>query len=166
MTLVELNACDLTGFIEAVGWVFERSPWVAERAWKHGPFASLNQLHSVMVAEVAAATPDEQLALLAAHPDLGTRAKMTAWSTREQSGAGLNQLTLSELEHLQQLNAAYRQKFGFPFLYAVKGSTKHDVLAALQQRILAAPEAERAEALRQVGRIARFRLKEAFLSNW
>jgi 2-oxo-4-hydroxy-4-carboxy-5-ureidoimidazoline decarboxylase len=107
MTLVELNACDVGRFVDAIGGVFERSPWVAERAWKHRPFASVNQLHSVMAAEVAAAAPNEQLALLAAHPDLGTRAKMTESSTREQSSAGLDRLTPSEFARLVQLNATY-----------------------------------------------------------
>jgi OHCU decarboxylase len=161
MTLVELNACDAPRFVAALGWVFEGSPWVAERAWKHRPFASVTQLHSVMVAEVATAAPTEQFALLAVHPDLGTRAKMTESSAKEQSGAGLDHLTAAELERLQRLNAAYRQKFGFPFLFAVKGSTKHDVLAALQRRLEAARDDELAEALRQVARIARFRLEEA-----
>ena len=161
MTLIELNACDAHRFVDALGWVFEGSPWVAERAWKHGPFASVTHLHSVMVAEVATAAPNEQLALLAAHPDLGTRAKMTESSTKEQSGAGLDQLTPAELERLQRLNAAYRQRFRFPFLFAVKGSTKHDVLAALERRLAAARDDELEEALRQDARIARFRLDEA-----
>jgi len=164
MTLRELNACDARRFVEAIGWVFEGSPWVADRAWKDRPFASLTQLHSAMTAVVAGASPAEQLALLEAHPDLGTRAKvMTESSTREQSGAGLDRLTTDEFDRLQHLNAAYRQKFGFPFLYAVKGKTKHDVIAALELRILSAPDKELEEAIRQVARIARFRLEEAIL---
>ena len=165
ITLAALNACDAHGFVDAVGWVFEGSPWVAERAWKQRPFASVTQLHGAMVAEVATAAPNEQLALLAAHPDLGTRAKMTESSTKEQSGAGLDQLTPAEFEQLQRLNTAYRQKFGFPFLFAVKGSTKHDVLAALERRLPATRDDELQEALRQVARIARFRLDEAIAGH-
>ena len=85
---------------------------------------------------------------------------MTDASTSEQSGAGLDSLTVEEFERLQQLNRAYREKFGFPFLFAVKGSTKHDVLAALAARLPATPDEEFAEALRQVFRIAWFRLQD------
>ena len=106
------------------------------------------------------ATRDERLALLRAHPDLGTRARMSDASVGEQHGAGLDRLTPEEFDRLQRLNLAYREKFGFPFLFAVKGSTKHDVLAALERRLSAQPEDEFEEALRQVGRIAMFRLQD------
>src|SRR5262245_63632905 len=93
-----------------------------------------------MVAEVERASHREQLALLRSHPDLGTRARMSAASTGEQSGAGLDRLTPDEYQRLQELNTAYRQKFGFPFLYAVKGSSKYDILRALEQRLQSTPE--------------------------
>jgi len=165
MTLADLNASDRDRFVAAVGWIFEHSPWVAERAWPGRPFASAEALHAAMVAEVAAAGDDEQLALLRAHPDLGSRAKMSAASVGEQAGAGLDSLTASEFDRLQALNAAYGERFGFPFLFAVKGSTKHDVLAALARRLPAAPGDERAEALRQVSRIAWFRLQDILSSR-
>jgi 2-oxo-4-hydroxy-4-carboxy-5-ureidoimidazoline decarboxylase len=155
-----VNASDRARFVETVGWVFERSPWVAERAWIRKPFASIDDLHRAMVAEVNAATPDEQLSLLRAHPDLGARAALTSASATEQAGVGLDQLTPEECERLRQLNSAYREKFGFPFLYAVKGSTKHDILKALNARLPASREREMAEALNQVARIVRFRLEE------
>ena len=82
MTIADLNARDLDGFVDALGWVFEHSPWVAERAWVRAPFGSLDELHAAMVAAVAAASLDEQLALLRAHPDLGSRARM---STRRRA---------------------------------------------------------------------------------
>lgn len=160
MTIADLNARDLDGFVEAVGWIFEGSPWVAERAWVRAPFGSLDELHAAMAGAVAAASFDEQLALLRAHPDLGSRAKMSTASEGEQSGAGLDSLTKEEFERLRKLNAAYRDTFGFPFLYAVKGSSKHDILHALEQRLQSAVENERAEALQQVFRIARFRLED------
>ena len=160
MTLVDLNASDRDGFVAAIGWVFEHSPWAAERAWRRRPFGSLDDLHGALVAEVSAARPEEQLALLCAHPDLGSRARMTDASASEQSGAGLDSLTVDEFERLHHLNQAYRTKFGFPFLFAVKGSTKHDVLAALAGRLSATPDHELAEALRQVCRIAWFRLQD------
>ena len=160
MTLADLNASDRDGFVAAIGWIFEHSPWAAERAWRRRPFGSLDELHVALVAEVSAARRDEQLALLRAHPDLGSRAGMTAASSGEQAGAGLDRLAVDEFERLQQLNRAYREKFGFPFLLAVRGSSTHDVLTALAARLPAAPDDEFDEALRQVFRIAWFRLQD------
>ena len=172
MTVRELNDKDRGGFVEAVGWVFENSPWVAERAWDRRPFASIDALHDAMVAAVAAATLDEQLTLLRAHPDLGALGSaprtgtgvgpVSEASTREQTGAGLDSLTTEELDRLRALNVTYQDKFGFPFLYAVKGRTKHEVLNAIERRLTSTRDAEMQEALRQVYRIARFRLDECF----
>jgi OHCU decarboxylase len=159
MTLAELNLLDQSSFTGAIGWVFEHSPWVAERAWAARPFASLDALHMVMTQQVERASFTERLALLQAHPDLGARAGLSQASTAEQTGAGLDSLTPPEFEQLHRLNAAYRTRFGFPFLLAVKGSTKHDVLRALQARMESSPENEVREALRQVYRIAKFRLE-------
>src|SRR6266496_1230394 len=97
MTIEQLNSLDRDAFIAAVGWVFEHSPWVAERTWEARPYSSsyssIDVLYHVMIRQLAHATRDEQLALLRAHPDLGTRARMSAASAGEQSGAGLDQLT-------------------------------------------------------------------------
>jgi 2-oxo-4-hydroxy-4-carboxy-5-ureidoimidazoline decarboxylase len=166
MTIAEVNQLGQLEFVEAVGWVFEHSPWVAERAWRRRPFASLDELHAAMVAALEAGTAEEQLALLRAHPDLGARPQeaqastLTDASRAEQAGAGLDALSPDESARLHKLNTAYRAKFGFPFLYAVKGSTKHDILKALEARALAGREEEFREALRQVSRIARFRLED------
>jgi len=163
MTLAGLNGLDLAAFREAVGWVFEQSPWVAERAWQNRPFATLESLQAAMAGAVAVASPAEQLSLIRAHPDLGTRARMSAASEGEQAGAGLDRLTPAEFDLLHRLNAAYREKFGFPFVYAVKGADKHVILAALQTRLATEPEAERAAALAQIYRIAQFRLESLIL---
>jgi 2-oxo-4-hydroxy-4-carboxy-5-ureidoimidazoline decarboxylase len=163
MTIAELNTFDRTRFVEAIGWVFEGSPWVAERSWKARPFADLEALRAAMKAEVERALPEERLALLRAHPDLGTRARINAASAGEQAGAGLDRLTPEEFERLQRLNSAYRNKFGFPFLFAVKGGTKYDVFDALERRLDAAPEQEYREALRHVYRIAEFRLRDTIV---
>jgi len=160
MTMAELNSMDRAAFVEALGWIFEHCPWVAERAWDARPFANLDALHSAMTEQVDLASFGEKLALLNAHPDLGKRARLSQASAQEQSGAGLDSLTPAEFEQLQRLNAAYRSRFGFPFLLAVKGCTKHDVLRELAARIHASPEDEYREALRQVYRIARFRLED------
>lgn len=185
MTIGDLNMTNRAGFVEALGWVFENSPWVAERAWARRPFESLDVLHDALTSEVASATPDEQLALLCAHPDLGAvRLKpdptngsdstdggvrlqadqydMSHASKREQAEAGLDSLSRSDLDRMGALTGAYRDKFGFPFLYAVKGSTMQDILNALETRLPATRDAEIGEALRQVSRIARFRLEDVF----
>jgi 2-oxo-4-hydroxy-4-carboxy-5-ureidoimidazoline decarboxylase len=162
MTIQEINSLSREAFVESVGWIFEHSAWVAERAWEQRPFADLNHLHSSMTAEVDRATTEKKLGLLRAHPDLGARARMSAASAGEQSGAGLDRLTPEEFQRLQQLNNDYRQKLGFPFLYAVRGSTKYDILQALERRLGADPAAEFQEALQQVYRIAMFRLQETF----
>ena len=160
MTLESLNQMDRQAFANVLGWIFEHSPWVAERSWRHRPFATVDNLHEAMVREVAVADDEAQVALLRAHPDLGARARMSDASLGEQSGAGLDRLTPAEFESLRRLNAAYRDKFGFPFIYAVKGSTKHDILLALQTRLAGDLAAERATALAQIYRIARFRLED------
>jgi OHCU decarboxylase len=160
MTIEDLNAYDRAAFVRSLGWIFEESPWVAERAWDRGPFRSVDDLHAAMTTVVETATEPEQLALLRAHPDLGTRARVSDVSSAEQQGAGLDRLDVAEFARVQELNANYRARFGFPFLFAVKGSTKHDVLAALEARIGMTRDAEFEEALRQVYRIARFRLEE------
>ena len=160
MTIEELNSLDRAQFVSAIGWIFEHSPWVAERAWLMRPFADARALHRAMVDQVERSLPEEQLALLQAHPDLGTRARVSEASSAEQAGAGLDQLTQAEFERLRGLNGVYRDKFGFPFLFAVKGSTKHDILDALERRARSSREEEYLVALDQVYRIARFRLED------
>jgi 2-oxo-4-hydroxy-4-carboxy-5-ureidoimidazoline decarboxylase len=113
-----------------------------------------------MEEQVAGAGAAEQVALIRAHPDLGTRARMSSASRGEQAGAGLDHLTLDEYEQLHRLNSAYREKFGFPFIYAVKGSTRHDILRALEQRLSHDLATEHAMALTQIYRIAQIRLEE------
>ena len=160
MTIAELNSCDRDLFVATLGGIFEHSPWVAERAWASRPFASRDHLHRVMVDAVRAASREEQHALLCAHPELGSRARMSDASVGEQAGAGLDRLTPEDYRHLTSATSAYRDRFGFPFLLAVKGLTKHDVLTAVAERSSRSPDAEWQEALEQVGRIARFRLRD------
>jgi 2-oxo-4-hydroxy-4-carboxy-5-ureidoimidazoline decarboxylase len=159
VTLAELGVLPREQFVAALGFVFEDSPWVADRAWTRRPFASLQALHAAMAGEVEHAALDEQLALLRAHPDLGARARMSDASAGEQAGAGLDRLTAAEYENLTSWNQQYRRKFGFPFLFAVKGATKHDILISLEQRLNATAGQEFQRALQQVYRIAWFRLE-------
>jgi OHCU decarboxylase len=159
MTIDQINDLDKSAFVQAVGWVFEHSPWVAERSWSHRPFASLEELNGTMESEVESASPAERLALLRAHPDLGSRAQMSPSSTDEQAAAGLDRLTAEEYQRFHRLNEAYKSKFGFPFLFAVKGSNKLQILEALERRLDAEAEEEFRTAITQVYRIARFRLE-------
>jgi 2-oxo-4-hydroxy-4-carboxy-5-ureidoimidazoline decarboxylase len=160
MTIAELNSWPQDRFVEQLGPLFEHSPWVAERAWTVRPFAEIAELHQAMVAQVKSATPVEQLALLRAHPDLGTRARMSIASTSEQARAGLASLTPEELQRLEEANGLYRDRFEFPFIYAVRGAAKEDILRALEARLLSSREDEFQQALQQVYRIARFRLED------
>ncbi len=159
MAAEQINGLSKEDFVKKFGGVYEHSPWVAERVWDDRPFSSLEDLADKMNTAVDAASEDEQLALLRAHPELGTRMKVSSSSATEQAGAGLAQLTHSEYEHLLAQNNVYRAKFGFPFIYAVKGSGKADILAALVRRSGLDADTEFRQALHQVSRIARFRLE-------
>ena len=163
MQLDDLNCAGDAAFVAALGGIYEHSPWVAERVRSHRPFASLDALAVAMQTAMLAATPDQQRALICAHPELAGKAAiagaLTAHSTAEQSGAGLTACTPAQFARLHELNAAYRARFGFPFILAVKGHTRESVIAAFEARLAHAPETEFAEALRQIGRIARLRLE-------
>lgn len=162
MTLDGINGFDKGTFVAAFGDVFEHSPWVAERAWARAPFASGDDLHDAMCQVMQEATPSEQLALIRAHPHLAGKAairgELTEASAREQQGAGLDQCSPEEFAVLTALNAAYEEKFGFPFIIAVKGHTRASIIDAMQSRLANPVETEHVEALRQIERIAGFRL--------
>lgn len=157
-----LSALDQDAFAEALGDIFEHSPWIPERAWDARPYAGVDALHRAMLDVLDSATQEEQLALICAHPELaGKEAEsgtLTAASTSEQRGAGLDQCTRDELLRLRELNAAYRERFGFPFVIAVKGLTRHQILDAIATRLGNSRETEFRACLVQIGRIARFRL--------
>ncbi len=159
MTIDQINDLDRSAFIQDVGWVFEHSPWVAQRSWLHRPFESREELIKTMESEVESASRAEQVSLLSAHPDLGSRAQLSPSSANEQAGAGLDRLTPEEYRRFHELNEAYKTKFGFPFLFAVKGSNKSQILQALERRLDAAAEEEFQTAIGQVYQIARFRLQ-------
>jgi 2-oxo-4-hydroxy-4-carboxy-5-ureidoimidazoline decarboxylase len=162
-TLPALNGLDRRAFAEALGAVFEHSPWVAERAWDQRPFATVAALHAAMVAVVGAAATEEQIALLQRHPDLAGKAAragaLSGHSAVEQISAGLDRLTDDEHEHFHRLNTAYRQKFGFPFIIAVRRHDKAAILAAFERRLGHGRGQEIEAALAQVAEIARLRLE-------
>ena len=162
LTLPHVNRMSALRFRRALGGVFEHSPWVAERARAARPFASVEALHAAMVRVAREASREEQLALLRAHPDLAGRAaragNLSAASLTEQSGAGLDRLTDEEYERFGRLNAGYGEKFGFPFIVAVRQQDKTAILAAFERRLGNTAGEEIEAALAQVFAIARFRL--------
>jgi 2-oxo-4-hydroxy-4-carboxy-5-ureidoimidazoline decarboxylase len=162
-SLAEINALDAAAFTARLGGIYEHSPWIAQRAWRQRPFASVQGLHAAMQDVVNAASRAEQLELIRAHPELAGRLAMagqlTDASRSEQSAAGMNQCTPEEFALLQKLNAAYRGKFGFPFIVAVRGLTRAKIIANLQQRLDNTQEQELAACMQEIGRIARFRLQ-------
>ncbi len=164
ISLSGLNSCSPAQFVAALGGVFEHSPWVAERVLSLRPFDSRVVLHEAMCAAVLNASADEQLALIRAHPELAgrsaARGELTAASTREQKGAGLADCTAEDLTRIRAVNAQYRERFGFPFVLAVKGHNTASIIAALERRVTHGAVEERAVALGQIGRIAGFRLAD------
>jgi len=163
IAIAALNDLPRGEFVARLAEIYEHSPWVAEAAYAHRPFASRAALHAAMEAAVAGADEGHRLALLRAHPELASRAafrgELTAHSLSEQGGSGLLEAPASSVERMQALNAAYSEKFGFPFIIAVKGLDRDAILARLEARLGNTPEAERQEALRQVGRIGALRLE-------
>lgn len=160
MNINDVNAMPLPAFLEAFGDIAEHSPWVAREAASFRPFANRDAMIACFERAVKAANRDAQLALIRAHPDLATKAKLTDDSTREQAGAGLNMLTESEFARFTDLNTRYKERFAFPFIFAVKGATKHMILEAFEARVNNSPDVEFAMALAQVCRIFRFRIED------
>lgn len=139
--------------------LFEHSPWVVERAFAAAPFADANALHEEMMRVVAEADEAAQLALIRAHPELAAReAPLTQASASEQQGAGLRALSGEEYARFAALNAAYREKFGFPFIICVRLHSKAEILDIFGRRLENDAPTERAAALAQIGRITWLRL--------
>ena len=171
LTLDQLNAAPLPEALQMLDGLYEHSPWIAERALAQRPFASLAQLKHAMTRVLDEAGIEPQLALIRAHPELAGKAMvsktLTAESTNEQTKAGLTNCTPEEFAHIQQLNAAYNAKFGFPFILAVRGPrgtglTKAQIIEAFERRLQGHPDFERTECLRNIHRIAEIRLNDKF----
>jgi 2-oxo-4-hydroxy-4-carboxy-5-ureidoimidazoline decarboxylase len=163
-TIAQLNEISQQEFVSALGTIFEHTPSIAEKAWRDRPFVNLGELHQAMVSVVQAMSQDEQLALICAHPDLGTKAKMADASVKEQSGAGLDRLSPEEFERFSRSNEVYRDRFGFPFIIAVKNHTKESILEAFEERLNHSLEEEQQQALSEICQIARFRLNDLIVS--
>ncbi|MBH0236571.1 2-oxo-4-hydroxy-4-carboxy-5-ureidoimidazoline decarboxylase [Methylobrevis albus] len=167
LSIADVNGLSADDFVAAFGDVAEHSPWVAEAAAAARPFADREAMVAAFEAAVGAASEAARLALIRAHPDLAGRAALAGAiaedSKREQAGAGLDSLTPEEFSRFTDLNDRYRARFGFPFIFAVKGATKHQILAGFAERVDNDPAAEFATALRQIGRIFRFRIEDRVL---
>ncbi|MEO8671530.1 MAG: 2-oxo-4-hydroxy-4-carboxy-5-ureidoimidazoline decarboxylase [Tahibacter sp.] len=162
MNLDLLNRLSQVEFRATLADIFEHSPWVPERAWAQRPWPDIDTLHRALCDVVTAAGETAQLALIRAHPQLASKAalrgELTHASASEQSGAGLDQCSEEELRQLTELNASYADKFGFPFILAVRGRTRPAIIANLAVRLFHRRDDEFSEALRQIERIARLRL--------
>jgi 2-oxo-4-hydroxy-4-carboxy-5-ureidoimidazoline decarboxylase len=153
-------------FVKVFADIYEHSPWVAEKAYELGLDQSIDEvdgLHQRMADILISASHEAQLALINAHPDLAGKAairgELTASSTAEQAGAGISECSTEEFARFTELNDAYKAKFGFPFIKAVKGSNRHQILAAFETRIHHSAEQEFQTALAEINKIALFRLQ-------
>jgi OHCU decarboxylase len=165
LELTAVNAMSKRDFAAALGGVFEHSPWVAERAWQAKPFKSAAELHQAMIAAVREASSEERLALVRAHPELAGReavaGALTADSTSEQGRLGFTVLSRAEFERMADLNRRYREKFGFPCIVALRlHRDRASVMAQMERRLANDRSTELANALEQIGHIARGRLEK------
>jgi 2-oxo-4-hydroxy-4-carboxy-5-ureidoimidazoline decarboxylase len=160
--MAAINAMDHDAFVQKFGGIFEKSPWVADRVWEKKPFASLDAMHSAMVDIVKYAALPNQLALLQAHPDLaGKEAQagaMTTSSVAEQASAGLNALSKEEMTQISNYNTAYKARFGFPFIIAVRMHTKEGIFFDFARRLHNDTQTEYLNDLQNVYAITRLRL--------
>jgi 2-oxo-4-hydroxy-4-carboxy-5-ureidoimidazoline decarboxylase len=159
-TLEALNKAEFNEWQDALGWIFENSSWVAEKAWIFRPFSSIDQLHQIMLQNVLEASHDQQILLIRAHPNLATKLQISEISQKEQQGVGLDRLSPEEFAEFTESNHAYMQKFEFPFILAVRGQTKESILASMRERIHHKPEEELEKALNEIRKITLFRLKD------
>ena len=164
-SIAALNAADRATFVAAIGFAFEHSPWIAEAAWERRPFADVDDLHTALADVVSGASGEQQVALIAAHPDLAGRVaregRLTPASRGEQAAAGLDRLTPEELARFDRANAAYRERFGFPFVICAREHGKASILAELERRAGNDRDAEIETALAEIAKIARLRLEDA-----
>jgi 2-oxo-4-hydroxy-4-carboxy-5-ureidoimidazoline decarboxylase len=160
ITLAAVNVMPAEAFETTFGDVAEHSPWVAREAARLRPFPTREAMVGAFARAVRAAPHDAQLALIRAHPDLATKARLTEDSSREQQGAGLSSLLPEEFKHFTKFNDAYKSRFGFPFIFAVKGADKQQILASFAERVNNSPDIEFDTAIAQIANILRFRIED------
>ena len=164
LTISQLNRLGQTEFVRVVGPVFEHSPWIAETAFTKKPFADLENLHRALCETVKNSGEEKQLALIRAHPDLvgkiALAGQLTKESTNEQASAGLNKLSPEEIDLFQKQNAAYKNKFGFPFVICARLNKKDAFFAGFETRLKNSREQEIKTALEEIFKIAELRLRD------
>jgi 2-oxo-4-hydroxy-4-carboxy-5-ureidoimidazoline decarboxylase len=164
MTILELNRIDHGEFVRVIGPVFEHSPWIAEAAFEQRPFSTVETLHQAMCDVVKKSDEEKHMALIRAHPDLVGRAALagtlTSQSTSEQAAAGLDKLLPEEIRLFQEYNAAYKEKFGFPFIICARLNKKQAILEGIARRKKNSREQEIKTALEEIFKIAELRLRD------
>ena len=156
----KFNKLSKTEFISIFGNIFEKTEWIAERCYESKPYNNLDELVSKMMKIFENIDKEKHLEILNSHPDLAVEKKLTKDSKNEQKNASLNQCTDEEFIEFKKLNEKYKKKFGFPFIVAVKGKNKEEILNSFRQRITNNINLEFEEAKKQVKKIASFRLGE------
>jgi 2-oxo-4-hydroxy-4-carboxy-5-ureidoimidazoline decarboxylase len=163
-TLDDVNKMDQAAFVDHFGSVYEHSPWVAQQAWDRRPFDSVEALHAAMDSVMFAASIESQTDLIRAHPELAGRlarqGKLTEASRSEQNQAGLNRLREDQIAELNQLNADYSGKFGFPFIVCARLNDADSIVKAMRDRLANHPETEFQTALHEISKIAKLRLAD------
>jgi len=164
LSIQQINQLDEAQFIQTLGGIFEHSPWVAEQAFASRPFESADALHQTMLDIVKGSSVEQRKTLIYNHPELAGReaaaGELTEDSRQEQAAAGLNYCSPQELSSLRSLNQQYREKYGFPFVIAVKQLTRQDILQALEARLQNSPQQEFDRCIDEIGRIAEFRIHQ------
>jgi len=168
VSLQALNLLNQADFVNTLGAVFEQSPWVAELVFTKRPFTSLQTLHSNMLQVVNNATRQNRITLIRSHPELAGKeaeaGELTEESKNEQYSAGLDHCSPQQLHKLRIFNHQYRNKFGFPFVIAVKQLTREDILNSLEKRLDNSVEQEFNTCINEIGKIAKFRLQQIIQS--
>ena len=162
-TIDKINKLSRSEFVEIFANIFEKTKWIAEKLYNQKPFNNFKDLCSKMLGIFETAGKETQLKILVAHPDLADKVTvnlLTSNSRSEQSNAGLDQCSEEEFNEFKNLNKSYRLKYGFPFVIAVKGKNKIEILSEFRKRILNNVDEEFNEAIIQVGKIANLRLNE------
>ena len=161
MDLIDkFNKLSKTEFISTFGNIFEKTDWIAEKCYDSKPYNNVQELVNKMMEVFENSIKEKHLEILNSHPDLAVKKKLTKESENEQANANLNQCTNEEFEEFNRLNEKYKKKFGFPFIIAVKGKNKNEILKIFRQRITNNINLEFEEAKKQVKKIATFRLSE------
>ena len=159
-TINSINQLNKSDFLSIFGNIFEKTEWIAEKVFDLKPFKSIDDLFSRMINQYENCDKEQILIILNSHPELAVEKKLTKDSSNEQSGASLNECTFEEFEEFKKLNIEYRTKFGFPFIIAVKGKNKNNILNDFRKRIQNDLNSEFEEAKKQVMKIASFRFND------